>query len=120
MPAKGKRVASRQAQLNRRRRRQARAGVDATVQTAVMDGEPASPAITPPARTATVNAAVNAAPSAVQAQALPDTSGDTERNRGPSRSGQPMAYTHLGAEFKRITILAGIVTVVLVAVSFVL
>ena len=119
MPAKGKRVASRQAQLNRRRRRQARAGADTTSQTAVMEGEPVSTTVAPPVRTATVNAAANIAPAASQAQALAETSSDADRSRGPSRAAQPMAYTHLGAEFKRITILAGIVTVVLVAISFV-
>ena len=119
MPAKGKRVASRQAQLNRRRRRQARSGAEASLQTAVIDGEPASNAVAPPTGTATVSAVAIQPPSAVQVQPQPEAARVAERGRSQNRSAQPMAYTHLGAEVRRIGVLAGIVTVVLVAVSFV-
>ena len=120
MPAKGKRVASRQAQLNRRRRRQARAGAEMPVRTVEVDGAQGGgvPASASPTATATV-AATGVAPNA-EAQ-LPTTAAqETERSRTPGRSALPMAYGHLAAEFKRITIMAGIVTIALVAISFVI
>ena len=118
MPAKGKRVASRQAQLNRRRRRQTRAGVEGDVQTAEAAGGPATATIAPPAATTTVAATETASAPETQALARTEVARDAERGRNPSRNSQPLAYTHLSTEFRRITILAGVVLVVLIAISF--
>ena len=124
MPARGKRVASRQAQLNRRRRRQARNAGDLALQ---QDGE-----VQDSLPTATI--AAPAQESEPVAASVADGGGDTlqpgrERTRSaPSqeaasvpvqnRLDQALAYRHLTTEIRRILILAGIMTVVLLAVSF--
>ena len=117
MPAKGKRVAVRQAQLNRRRRRQVRAA-EAGVQTAESEGGSPAASINSPTA-ATVPAAGSDAgarqeqpqPAAVAVRPVTTTSSQ-------SRNTQPMAYTHLARELRRILILAGIITAVLIGVSF--
>ena len=120
MPAKGRRVASRQAQLNRRRRRQARAGTESAVQTADFEENPTSASVAPPRQQASASASESETVSVAQPQVRPEAAREAERGRNPGRSAHPMAYTHLATEFRRITIMAGIVTVVLVTVSFVI
>lgn len=119
MPAKGKRVAARQAQLNRRRRRQVRAGSDGEVQTVVGEGGLAAANVeTPAVATAAAAAAVSGTP-----QGNPQPARGPARSpapvSGPGRNAQPMAYTHLAGELRRILILAGIITAVLIGLSFV-
>ena len=120
MPAKGRRVASRQAQLNRRRRRQARPDSEVAGQTVEMDGASGQASANATSQVVTVSDPDRENTSVSQAQVRPNLARETERNQSPARSAQPMAYTHLGAEFRRIGILAGIVTVVLITVSFVI
>ena len=120
MPAKGRRVASRQAQLNRRRRRQGRAGTESAVQTVDIDESPTSTSVAPPAGQGIASAGESETVAVAGPQERREVSREAEGSRIQNRSTQPMAYTHLATEFRRITILAGIVTVVLVAVSFVI
>lgn len=125
MPARGKRVASRQAQLNRRRRRQARSAGDLAAQ---QDGEDreslATATIAAPARESETVAA------SVVEGASDTPQPDRERNRGAAsqevaraqvnnRVDQALAYRHLATEMRRILILAGILTVILLTVSFI-
>ena len=119
MPAKGKRVAARQAQLNRRRRRQARPEADVAVQPVSNAGVSASASV----------AAPEDAPSAVPAgngtatETLPPSrtraTQPIDRPQVQNRSGQALAYNHLTSELRRILTLAGTLTAVLIAVSFV-
>ena len=118
MPAKGKRVAVRQAQLNRRRRRQARSVAEDGEPSAVREGGSATASITASATAATATEV----PSGDAGQGQPQPASVSVRSpvasSSQSRSAQPMAYTHLARELRRILILAGIVTVVLLGVSF--
>ena len=118
MPAKGKRVASRQAQINRRRRRQARTGSESSADTAVSDAEPATATVAAPA-TATRVASAPAETAVVNRQQPAATESRPARTAaGQSQNTLPMAYTHLPMELRRILILAGVLTVVLIALSF--
>ena len=114
MPAKGRRIASRQAQLGRRRRqsRKTEEGGAVTI---------AAPSDIPQETAAPANGAA-----AMPAAVAPTTDGmATTPARAPRRSGQTRtdraaAYTHLGAELRRILILAGILLAVLLGLSFAL
>ncbi len=113
MPAKGRRVASRQAQLGRRRRRQPRAADDPrAVAPGVAVEEPQNKSL-PAAAPATEGKAavqVNESPAVAPARS----------GRDPAWADRSMAYTHLGAELRRILILAGALLVVLVVLAFAL
>ena len=120
MPAKGRRIASRQAQLGRRRRQSRKieesgavtiaAPADIPQETATpANGATAIPAAAPAANTPAGPAATTAA-----------TPARTPRRSGPTRTDRAAAYTHLGAELRRILILAGILLAVLLGLSFAL
>ena len=118
MPAKGRRIASRQAQLGRRRRQQSRKAEENGSVTV------AAPADIPPETAAPANGAA-AVPAAADSVSAAATGPATAPARAPRRSGQPRtdraaAYTHLGSELRRILILAGILLAVLLGLSFVL
>ena len=119
MPAKGKRVASRQAQLNRRRRRQPRSASEDGVQTAVREGRLGEASIAPPVAATDGTAVPGADAGQGQPQPAPVSVRPPATSSSQSRNTQPMAYTHLARELRRILILAGIVTAVLIGVSFV-
>ena len=115
MPAKGRRIASRQAQLGRRRRQQNRkteeslaVSVAAPADIPVETAAPANAAAANPA------AAESAGPAAAPARA------PRRPAAGQTRTDRSAAYTHLGSEVRRILILAGILLAVLVGLSFVI
>ena len=113
MPSKGKRVASRQNNLRRRRggpNRVAPARNPAAA-SAVAEAEPERPAS---AATATA-----AAPAPTQSRAATAIGRPVSSPRG-RRFERPAAYNHVGSELRRIGIFSGVLVVVLVAVSFVL
>ena len=114
MPSKGKRVASRQQSLRRRRQNSNRNNPSGGARpTAVAEPAPAETAV--PSAPAAASAAVAAAPAgASQAIGRPQT-----QPRG-RRFDRPAAYNHVGSELKRIGIFSGVLVVVLVAVSFVI
>ncbi len=116
MPSKGKRVASRQSNLRRRRgnaNRPAAARANAPTvpsATAVAD----APAVaTAPGGPEAVAAAQTPAPTPI-ARARP-----TGQPRG-RRFERPAAYNYVGSELRRIGIFSGVLLVALIAVSFVL
>ncbi|MCY3692229.1 MAG: hypothetical protein OXI54_07465 [Chloroflexota bacterium] len=114
MPSKGKRIASRQNNLRRRRNNANRsnppAGARATA-TAVAEPVPAP------------TSAPSASPSPASAAAPTGASrpiGRSETQPRGRRFDRPAAYNHVGSELKRIGIFSGVLVVVLVAVSFVI
>ena len=111
MPSKGKRVASRQNNLRRRRSNANRNNPSAGARATAV----AEPASTPASRQSPSSAPSPAAPAgASQAVGRPQT-----QPRG-RRFDRPAAYNHVGSELMRIGIFAGVSVVALVAVSFVL
>ena len=117
MPSKGKRVASRQNNLRRRRggpnraapaRNPAAAGVAATAAAEPEAGRPAAAV----AGTAT-------APAPTQSRSATAIGRPASTSRG-RRFERPAAYNHVSSELRRIGIFSGVLVVVLVAVSFVL
>lgn len=114
MPAKGRRIASRQAQLGRRRRQQSRK-TEESVAVSV-----AAPAAIPAETAAPANAAANPAAAAPAASAAGQTRATRRPAAGQNRPDRAAAYTHLGSEMRRILILAGILLAVLVGLSFVI
>ena len=124
MPAKGRRVASRQAQLGRRRRRQAQpVGDTPAVAAVVTEEEPADTTVktAPPTADGIAATPVNGSPAAAPPRAAapvrPSRSG---RSPAQNRNEVPMAYTHLGSELRRILTLAGALLVILVVLAVVI
>lgn len=118
MPAKGRRIASRQAQLGRRRRQSRKTEESGTVTVA-------APADIPTETAAPANGAAAAIPASATAAVAPAGPAAATPARAPRRSGQTRtdraaAYTHLGSELRRILILAGILLAVLLGLSFAL
>ena len=117
MPSKGKRVASRQNNLRRRRGGSNRAApvrnpaAASPVATAVAEAEPERP-------TATATATATA-PAATESRAAAAIGRPASAPRG-RRFDRPAAYNYVGSELRRIGIFSSVLVVVLVAVSFVL
>ncbi len=120
MAGKSRRVAARQSQLNRRRKKQQRgpSGIPAAVP------EPADPASQEEG--STTNGAV-ATTQPVQtrsvrsyAPATPEHPAGSGRSRGLSREEAAPAYQYMGPEIRRIIVMAGIAFAVLVILKFVL
>lgn len=113
MPSKGKRVASRQSNLRRRRgnaNRSATPRTNAATATAVADAPPTDAVPVAPAATA---APADPAPAAaVRARPIRQPQG--------RRFQRPAAYNHVGSELRRIGIYSGVLLVALIAISFVL
>ena len=118
MPGKARRVASRQSQLNRRRRKQQR-GPSGTplatpAQVEIDDGPPYDAAIQPVETEAPAPAPVRAAPVAAQ-------SGATGALRSARVRGErPDAYNYVGPEVRRILAMASVVFVALIVIGFLL
>ena len=127
MAGKSRRVASRQGELSRRRKRAQRGP----------SGIPATPARPQPqhngggAAALAVEAAGSAAPAAVAQQAAPapapaaaerqsPQSAVQARGQGRPRGERPTAYNYVGSELRRIGILSTVVVAALIAISVVL
>ena len=120
MPAKGRRIASRQAQLGRRRRQQNRKTEESlAVSVAAPADIPAETAAPANAAAATPAAAETARASTAGSAATPARA-PRRPAAGQTRTDRSAAYTHLGSEMRRILILAGILLAVLVGLSFVI
>ena len=118
MPGKARRVASRQSQLNRRRRKQQRGPsgtpLAAPAQVEVEDGSPDDAAIQPIETEAPAPAPVRSAPVAAQ-------SGATGAVRSARVRGErPDAYNYVGPEVRRILVMASVVFVALIVIGFLL
>ena len=117
MPSKGKRVASRQNNLRRRRGGQNRAApvrnpaAVSTVASATAEAEPERPAA--------AATAVATAPSPTQTRSAAAIGRPASGARG-RRFDRPAAYNYVGSELRRIGIFSSVLVVVLVAASFVL
>lgn len=117
MPSKGKRVASRQNNLRRRRGGANRA---APVSNPAAVPPVASAAVATESNGASATATATAttpAPAASQSAAAIGRPASAPRGR---RFERPAAYNFVGSELKRIGIFSSVLVVVLVAVSFVL
>lgn len=112
MPSKGKRVASRQSNLRRRRGNANRSTPPRTngASAVAVDDAPATDAV--PGAPATTAAAELTTAAAPRAQPIRQPQG--------RRLQRPAAYNHVGSELRRIGIFSGILLVALIAVSFVL
>ena len=128
MAGKSRRVASRQGELSRRRKRAQRGP----------SGIPATPARPQPqhngggAAALAVEAAGSAAPAAVAQQAAPapapaaaerqspQSAVQTRGQQGRPRGERPTAYNYVGSELRRIGILSTVVVAALIAISVVL
>ena len=118
MPSKGKRVASRQGNLRRRRNSINRSNASAGSQP-IDDANP-SPTLTAAgsaAATATATATAPAAAAPAGAGVSQATGRPQAQPRG-RRFDRPAAYNHVGSELVRISIFAGVLLVALVAISF--
>ncbi len=113
MPGKGRRVASRQAQLGRRRRKPARSdgGMPSSqAPAAVAESQSVDAVDTQPARPA--------APAGVDREAVPARPAPAAPQRVPrSRAERPTAYNYVGAEVRRILIMAGVLLAVLIVLA---
>ena len=110
MPGKGRRVASRQAQLGRRRRKPARpdGGIPSSqAPAAVAESQTVDAVDTQPERPV---APVGVSREAVPARPVPAVSPRVPR----SRIERPAAYNYVAAEVRRILIMSGILLVVLI------
>ena len=127
MAGKSRRVASRQGELSRRRKRPQRGP----------SGIPATPARPQPqenggAAVLAVEAAVSGDSPAVAQQAAPaptpaaaerpapQSGAGQNRGQGRTRGERPAAYNYVGAELRRIGILSTVVVAALIAISVVL
>lgn len=119
MPAKGRRIASRQAQLGRRRRQQNRKTEESLAVSVAAPADIPAETAAPANAVATPAAAETARASTAGASAAPARA-PRRPAAGQTRTDRSAAYTHLGSEMRRILILAGILLAVLVGLSFVI
>ena len=113
MAGKSRRVASRQGELGRRRKRTQRGP----------SGIPVAAAARPAAATggAAATAEAVAAGGSVPASPAPVASAAAPSRRpGRARGERPAAYNYVGAELRRIGILSGVVLAALIGLAFVL
>ena len=118
MPGKARRIASRQSQLNQRRKKQQRGprGIPAAITSRPStNGETASSQIPESARpTPAVATADRPAPAPARPSPVARSSASPRNRREPSNTAR-----YVGAEIKRILALAGAVVAVIVALTFV-
>ena len=120
MPAKGRRIASRQAQLGRRRRQQNRKTEESLAVSVAAPADIPAETAAPANAAATGPAAAETARSSTAGSAAAPARAPRRPAAGQTRTDRSAAYTHLGSEMRRILILAGILLAVLVGLSFVI
>ena len=125
MAGKSRRVASRQGELSRRRKRTQRgpSGIPAVRSPGAPGGSAA--AMEAVAVGAAAGAATSAPPESAPAPTAPATSGRpgaAQQSRGPvrARGERPAAYNYVGAELRRIGILSVVALGALIGLAFVL
>ena len=125
MPAKGRRVASRQAQLGRRRRQQGRGAGSipgSPVDVAEVNPQEAD-SVSPTPQAAVVGQTANPTQSAPASAPAPAPGRFRPRVGARATQGQArtdQAYSHLSSELRRILILVGVLLIVLVGLAVVL
>ena len=112
MPSKGKRIASRQNNLRRRRSNANRSNPPAGARATAV----AEPASAPASALTTSSSPVTAAAPVGAGRPI----GRSETQPRGRRFDRPAAYNHVGSELTRIGIFSGVLVVALVAISFVL
>ncbi len=116
MPGKGRRVASRQAQLGRRRRKPARpeGGIPTSqAPAAVAETQPVDAVDTQPDRPAD--------PAGVNRETVPASRVSAAPQRvARSRAERPAAYNYVGAEVRRILIMSGVLLAVLIVLAIII
>lgn len=110
MPSRGRKRASRQAQLSQKRRR-SRSGAN----TRTFDAGPTEPREPVPS-----TPSVSSAPAAAAAVAASPAPAAPRRQRRSAEPITPMVYRYLGRELRQIGILASVMVAALVVLSFVL
>ncbi len=116
MPSRGRKRASRQAQLSQKRRRN-RSGANART---FDPGPTQSREAAPPTPVVSSASAATAAVAAVAAVAAAPAPAAPRRQRRQAAPNTPMVYRYLGRELRQIGILASVMAAALVALSFVL
>ncbi len=121
MPSKSHRAASRQAQLNRRKRRgkvQHREFTAEPVPTEdgleAADSDPAVETLAPP------EPAEGAVAAATQTSGATASTGTTRRARHRAASDSTRVYSYLGGELRQIGVITSFIVAILVALTFVL
>ncbi len=143
MPGKARRVASRQAQLGRRKKRQLREPGDLAMPIAAptevdenQDGADLSavleaPNASPDTSAATAAVRAKPAPAAAPVRTRPErlspvaarnvaATGLTDRNPSRARREQSATYNYVGAEFRRILLLSTVVLAIIIVLGVVL
>ena len=114
MPSKGKRVASRQGNLRRRRNTANRSNAPASA------GVGSTAVANPPSTSAADGSGAATATATAMAAGVAQAIGRPQTQPRGRRFDRPAAYNHVGSELVRIGIFAGVLMVALVAVSFVI
>ncbi len=116
MPGKGRRMASRQAELGRRRRRQHRGGNAAVAERPRASAPNETDAVT---AVAEETAAATPAASTRPAQQVREPVEGSRSRSGPrSRFDRPAAYNYVMPEMRRILIMGGVLLAGLIGLSF--
>lgn len=119
MKGKGRRVASRQAEIGRKRRRQSRATADVAADGHLVAEEDAPVATAAPGAQVEPQSSAPVSPQQSPAQPSPARS-SPQRNAPRNRFDRPAAYNYVASEVRRILIMSGILLAVLIALSFVI
>ena len=117
MPGKGRRVASRQAGLGKKRRRQTRGAASVTAEGS--EAVAVTPAVTP-GETAVATEVRESPPVAARSQSpVQSRSNAPQANRTPTRArlDRPAAYNYVMPELRRILIMSGTLLGVLIGLS---
>ena len=124
MPGKSRRVASRQAQLSRKRKRAQKGPADSIPSAplpAMVDGKQVeSPPAVVPETAPTPPPAVPARPSPVTARSVPVTAAARTRRPSRIRGESPATYNFIGAELRCILLMASVVLAVIIVLGFLL
>lgn len=117
MPGKGRRVASRQAELGKKRRRQTRGAASVTAEGS--EAVTVTPVVTP-GETAVATEVRESSPVAARSQPpVQSRSNAPQANRTPTRArlDRPAAYNYVMPELRRILIMSGTLLGVLIGLS---
>ena len=118
MPGKGRRVASRQAQLRQKRSKESRGPIGTPTGTPTAD--PTPPAVGTQTDGPAPAPKQTAAPVPQSRPAVQPVPASPSRPPARSRTDRPLAYSYIRTELRRILILSGIVIVALIVLGILL
>ena len=121
MPGKARRVASRQAQLNQRRKKQQRGPRGIPVAEPAASPEDGQADLGVATQEPELAASTPASPPRAQPSPAAGRTGAATRSLSPSRARREYTSStnYIGAELRRILVMAGVVLIVLAALTFV-